>query len=380
MSSGASSPSIKGFIAELDGLRGVAILLVMGHRFWPRTGTGVWADAAGAGWIGVDLFFVVSGFLIAGILLDTRGEPGYFKNFYARRILRIFPLYYLFVGGVLIAFSGNPAFREHAGSPLWYLLHLGNMPEAMLDHDVPYWLAPVWSLAIEEQFYLTFPLLVAVVSPRRLGPVLVALIIAAPLIRVGTMLVAPDRERIQYLFTLCRLDTIAVGCLLAVIFRRIELAKHRDMIVRNAAIIICVGALFAIGTGLDRTTPIGRTLGYTVVAFGCASIVALVVLYRGDHETAVFRFAPLAYLGKLCFGLYLLHRPADTIVTAAAARLGVDAQLWLLPLKLGLAVVLATISWRLLERPFLKLKNLFSSTNHPAASSAGTIAVLGGSR
>jgi len=368
-SAGASSPArvAHGFIAELDGLRGVAILLVVVHRFWPATGIGVWADAAGAGWIGVDLFFVISGFLIAGILLDTRGEAGYFRNFYARRILRIFPLYYIFVGGVLIAFSGNPEFREHAGSPIWYLVHLGNVPESMLAHDVPYWLAPVWSLAIEEQFYLTFPLLVAVVEPRRLGRVLVGMMIAAPLLRVGTMLVAPERERIQYLFTLCRLDTIAVGCLLAVIFRRIDLAKYRDLIVRGAVLIICVAALFAVDTGLDRTTPLGRTLGYTVVAFGCASIVALVVLYRGEYETAVLRFAPLAYLGKLCFGLYLLHRPADTIVTALAARAGIDAPLWLLPLKLGVAVVLATISWRLLERPFLRLKNLFASDRHPAA-------------
>ncbi len=371
-SSGAPSPA-KGFIAELDGLRGIAILLVIVHRFWPRSGTGVWADAAGAGWIGVDLFFVISGFLIAGILLDTRGEPGFFRNFYARRILRIFPLYYLFVGGVLIAFSGNAEFREHSGSPIWYLVHLGNIPESMLDNDVPYRLAPVWSLAIEEQFYLTFPLLVAMVAPQRLGRVLVAMIIAAPLIRLGTMLVAPDRERIQYLFTLCRLDTIAVGCLLAVIFRRIDLARYREIIVRSAAAIVCVAALFALDTGLDRTTPLGRTLGYSVVAFGCASIVALVVLYRGAHETAVLRFAPLAYLGKLCFGLYLLHRPADTIVTALAARAGIDAQLWLLPVKLVVAVVLATISWRLIERPFLKLKNLFSSERHPA----GVVAIGG---
>lgn len=373
-SSGAPSPA-KGFIAELDGLRGIAILLVIVHRFWPRSATGPWADAAGAGWIGVDLFFVISGFLIAGILLDTRGEPGYFRNFYARRILRIFPLYYLFVGGVLVAFSGSAEFREHSGSPIWYLVHLGNMPEAMLDNDVPYWLAPVWSLAIEEQFYLTFPLVVAVVRPERLGRVLVAMIIAAPLIRLGTMLAAPERERIQYLFTLCRLDTIAVGCLLAVIFRSVDLEKWRVPIVRSAAVIVCVAALFALDTGLDRTTPLGRTLGYTVVAFACASVVALVVLFREQHETAALRFAPLAYLGKLCFGLYLLHRPADTIVSAAAAKVGLgDHQLWLLPAKLALAVVLATISWRLLERPFLKLKNLFSSSRHPAA---GVVAIGG---
>nr|MBA3821654.1 acyltransferase [Deltaproteobacteria bacterium] len=351
----------RGFIAELDGLRGIAILLVIVHRFWPRTGVGIMADAAGAGWIGVDLFFVISGFLIAGILMETRGEPGYFRNFYARRMLRIFPLYYLFVGGVLLAFWGNPEFREHAGSPIWYLVHLGNIPEAVLNHDVPYWLAPVWSLAIEEQFYLTFPLLVALVAPRRLGPVLIAMIIAAPLIRLATMLVAPDRERIQYLFTLCRLDTIAVGCLLAVVVRRIDLERWRGRLLQGAGVVIAGATVFAVITGLDRTTPLGRTLGYSVVAFGCASIVALVVLYRGAHETAVLRFAPLAYLGKLCFGLYLLHRPADTIVTALAARAGIDAQLWLLPVKLVVAVVLATISWRLIERPFLKLKNLFSS-------------------
>ena len=108
----------RGFIAELDGLRGIAILLVMVHRFWPRSDAGLAADVAGAGWIGVDLFFVISGFLITGILLETRGRPDYFRNFYVRRVLRIFPLYYLFVGTILVAFSSNPAFREHAGSPL----------------------------------------------------------------------------------------------------------------------------------------------------------------------------------------------------------------------------------------------------------------------
>src|ERR1041384_3740372 len=109
----------KGFIAELDGLRGIAILIVMVHRLWPATGKGVAGDVAEAGWIGVDLFFVVSGFLITGILLDTKGEPGYFKNFYARRVLRIFPLYYLFIGAVLVAFHG-PEFSANAGSPIWY--------------------------------------------------------------------------------------------------------------------------------------------------------------------------------------------------------------------------------------------------------------------
>src|SRR5690348_9676778 len=94
-------PRPTGYIRELDGLRGIAILLVMVHRLYPRELVTPWYVEGG--WIGVDLFFVVSGFLIAGILLDTRDDEGYFRNFYARRVLRIFPLFYTLVGGMLLA-------------------------------------------------------------------------------------------------------------------------------------------------------------------------------------------------------------------------------------------------------------------------------------
>ncbi len=356
----------RGFIAELDGLRGIAILLVIVHRFWPRSDTGVAADLAGAGWIGVDLFFVISGFLITGILLETRGQPDFFRNFYIRRILRIFPLYYLFVGMVLLAFSWNPAFREASGSPLWYLLYLGNVPEGVLGHDVPYWLGPVWSLAIEEQFYLTFPFLVAVLDRRRLTIVLLAIMAIAPAIRTVTMLMAPGQERVQYLFTLCRLDTIAVGCLLAILWRSIDVERHRAWLHKAGVGVLVGAAVVALVTGLDRTTAFGRVAGYSVVAFGCAAGVMLAVLARGLPSSAPLRASWLQYFGKLCFGLYLLHRPADTIVSALGARIGIDgAALWLIPVKTAVAVVLATLSWRLLEQPILSLKSAFGGVRHP---------------
>jgi peptidoglycan/LPS O-acetylase OafA/YrhL len=365
----------RGFIPELDGLRGIAILMVMVHRFWPRTGTGVMADAAGAGWIGVDLFFVISGFLITGILLDTKGEPGYLKNFYARRVLRIFPLYYLFVGAVLIAFS-SPEFRANAGSPIWYLVHLGNIPESLLGHDVPYWLAPVWSLAIEEQFYLTFPWLVAAVSRERLAKILIGMMIAAPVIRFGFMLVFPDQERIQYLFTLCRIDTIAIGCLLAVAVRALGVDRYRPWLAKLAGVVFAGAALLALVTGLDRTTLFGRTFGYSLVAIGCASLLALVLLARDAKATLPLRWAWLRYFGKLCFGLYLLHRPADTIVGALADRIGFDHDIWLIPAKLALALVLATISWHVIEKRFLSLKSRFESRSHPMAHELVVVAIV----
>ncbi len=362
-----------GFISELDGLRGIAILMVMTHRFWPRDGVGVGADVAGAGWIGVDLFFVISGFLIAGILLDTKSEPGYFRNFCARRMLRIFPLYYLFVVGVLVAFSGNAEFRDKAGSPLWYLFHLGNVPEGVLGHDTPYFLAPVWSLAIEEQFYLTFPLLVWFLDRQRLTLTLVAMIALAPVIRMITTFEFPDHERVQYLFTLCRIDTLAIGCLLAILVRSIDIARWRVPLQFGAAMMLPSVVILAVASGLERTSPFDRVFGYSLVAAGCACVVAIVVLSRDSKSTALLRFAPLRYLGKLCFGLYLLHRPADTLVTAVSDRFGIDHDLWLLVPKICVAVVLATVSWNLFEKRFLRLKDRFASDAHPHAA-VGTAA------
>ncbi|HET9623105.1 MAG TPA: acyltransferase family protein [Kofleriaceae bacterium] len=375
----------RGYVPELDGLRGIAILLVMIHRMYPRPDGGTpWLVEAG--WVGVDLFFVISGFLIAGILLDTRRDPDFFRNFYARRVLRIFPLFYLLVGGMLLAFPllHHREFLRQAGSPLWYLLQLGNIPEALLGRDPPYWLAPVWSLAIEEQFYLTFPLVVRLTDPAKLGRRLVGVAVLALALRIVTTELVPDRERVQYLFTLCRLDTIAIGCLLAVLVRSPRYAAIRARITQLTLPVIGGALVVAIATQLDRTTWFGRTFGYSVVALGFAALVLLVLERRDRRATGVLRNAALRYLGKLCFGLYLLHRPADTIVTALAHRTAIsDASLLWLPVKIAVAVGLATISWRLLERPFLRLKRRFTSRAHPmirapgAAAAAAAAVVIG---
>lgn len=366
-----------GYIPELDGLRGIAILLVMVHRMYPHADGTPWPIEAG--WVGVDLFFVISGFLIAGILLDTRDDPGYFRNFYARRVLRIFPLFYLLVGGMLLVFplASHDGFLDQAGSPLWYLLQLGNIPESLLGRNPPYWLAPVWSLAIEEQFYLTFPLLVRRVDPKKLGGLLVAIALLSIITRIITTSLIPDRERIQYLFTLCRLDTIAVGCLLAVFVRSDLYSTVRARLSSLLGPVLAVTGVVLVATKLDRTTWFGRTLGYSVVAVAFGALVLLVLERRDRKSARILRARPLQYMGKLCFGLYLLHRPADTIVRALVTHAGldVDSLVWL-PLKLATALALATLSWRIVEQPFLRLKDRFVSSRHPSGSSTLGLATI----
>src|SRR5207344_3459310 len=131
-----------------------------------------------------------------------------------------------------------------------------------LGRDPPYWLAPVWSLAIEEQFYLTFPLLVRWTEPRRLARRLVTIALLALVARLVTTALVPDRERIQYLFTLCRLDTIAIGCLLAVFVRSAAYRAWRAALPRVLVPVLVAAAAVLFVTELDRTTWFGRTLGY----------------------------------------------------------------------------------------------------------------------
>lgn len=365
-------PLARGFIAELEGLRCLAISAVMLHRFWPRSGplAASFGKVAELGWMGVDLFFVISGTLIAGILLDARGTPNFYRNFYARRALRIFPLYYLFVGATLVVFpllEGGPYFGTEfvrsVGSPLYYLFYAGNVPE-MIGHMPSYFLSPVWSLAIEEQFYLTFPLAVAYLSRRHLTWLLGAAVVFAPIFRVATVALWPGNERIQYLATPSRFDEIALGCLLAIGLRALPgRVTMRSTSAFLGAAALAFGLALGLG-GLDRMSLFGRVAGYSIVAFTCAALVLWTVAHRDRGGFAqALRFGPVMYVGKLCYGLYLLHRPASFAIDQLLDRWPVVAPdgLSAVALKYAAALGLAAVSWALLEKPFLALKSRFAS-------------------
>jgi peptidoglycan/LPS O-acetylase OafA/YrhL len=377
----ADAAPVRGFIRELDGLRGIAILFVIFHHFWPLVGPlSVASEVAHLGWIGVDLFYVISGFLITGILLDTRGEPGYYRNYLARRALRVFPLYYLFVAAAFFLIphaQGGPfwqtEFVQQSGSPVWYAFYLGNVREAIVGHEPAYILAPLWSLSIEEQFYLTFPFLVAFLERRSLTRLLFVMLAFAPLFRLVTMLLFPPNERIQYLATFSRCDVLALGCLLAIYYRsglpRPSATGRRAL---SFALLACIAALTVafLLDGLDRNLWFCRVIGYSMIGLTMSTFVFWTLEHRGSRATAFLRFPGLTFLGKLCYGIYLLQRPSEVILLRIFGRLGIEpdpASVWLMLAKCGFAFALAAASWYAFEKPILKLKRYFESRRHPGA-------------
>jgi peptidoglycan/LPS O-acetylase OafA/YrhL len=321
------------------------------------------------GWIGVDLFFVISGFLIAGILLDTAGEPNYYSNFLARRSLRIFPLYYLFL---LILFIVVPhaekgayfttEFIRQSGHPLWYFLYLGNIREAIIGHEPAYFLAPLWSLSIEEQFYITFPFVVAALGRKRLRSFLCTLVVAAPLFRLASALLIPVNERIQYLATPSRVDVISLGALLALGLRTGDISLTRRQ--STTCVLVMMGLLivaFSLG-GLNRVHLFCRVAGYSLVAFTFSASLLWAILHRDHSLTAILRFPALTHVGRMCYGIYLLQRPAEVLLLKSLSYFHVTtdaASPFLMLGKMLTAILVGSGSWYLFESPILKLKRYF---------------------
>ncbi len=376
----------KGKIIELEGLRGLAILLVTFHHFWPATGAfyNFMAPFAHLGWIGVDLFFVISGLLIGGILLDTRGAEGYFQKFYIRRILRIFPLYYALVVSLFIVVPlgqaflhdvsyGQSEFVQESGGPFWYLLFAGNIREAITGVEPAYFLAPLWSISIEEQFYLLSPLLISSLSLQQLKYVLFGFMAFAPLFRLTMIEIQPDNERIQYLATLSRLDNLSVGVLLALLIRTSTTMPRKETTLVVAVVlglILCTA--FFLG-GLDRTTWFCRVFGYSLLAAFFGAVVLWALQNRGQAQASFLRSSWLVYPGGLCYGLYLLQRPAEIFLLKLTSIIGFDLEEYpfiSLASKTVFSIFVAYLSWHCFEKPINNMRKRFRSADHPLEQKA----------
>lgn len=386
----ASYGSDRPRIPSLDGVRGIAILLVLVfHSLLVNEDAmpigPVYAVAA-SGWVGVDLFFVLSGFLITGILLDApRGRRG-LLNFYARRALRILPLYYaaLLVFFYVLPREGHPSLFWHDERRLLYFTYVqnwaiaarGSWPETPnLNH--------LWSLNIEEQFYLLWPPLVFLLGRRRLLWLCGLLVAGCLLLRTllflhGTPWVA------LYVLTVTRLDALAVGGAIACLVRGprgLEPVAPAARILGVACLLYVAGAMVLHGA-FDLSHEWTVTLGFSVTAlgFGCGLIGALRV-GPTDVVSGVLSSGPLRTLGKYSYCLYVVHLPiivslavppghGDLALFGYVAMPNTGAYLVHLAFAAGLSFAVAVVSWHVLELPFLRLKRYFSDRQVAAGGRA----------
>jgi peptidoglycan/LPS O-acetylase OafA/YrhL len=324
------------------------------------------------GWLGVDLFFALSGFLITGILLDSRERPRYFRTFIARRALRIFPLYYtslflLLVVGPHLYAPLKQRLMETPGADVWawtYLLNVrmtlagGNAVPAMLQH--------FWSLAVEEQFYIIWPLLVFFSSNRRMAYVCVFGFVLSVSLRIFAA--GYFQGPVEWLMP-ARLDALAVGAMVALFVRHggkdSKLSKRSMLICIVLGVILCGTQMIAIHTSETVTHRLNwLVIPLSALAFG------LLILHVVTHPTrlAFLRGRFLTYLGRRSYAIYVFHQPLAILLLRAIPFRRLPPQwegrliVYFLFGSVVSAVSLAAAfaSWHLLEKHFLRMKEGFS--------------------
>jgi len=370
------SPRRSGHVPVLDGVRGLAILLVLIYHFTMGI-TGVslparlFVKVTSAGWCGVDLFFVLSGFLITGLLYDAKDSPHRFRNFYARRALRIFPLYY---GSLALIFAALPwlatyvgGFEGVEGTGVWLGLYGTNVLVALRGAWFP--LSHFWSLAVEEHFYMFWPGVVFLCGRGTALRVCVAAVLLAALARAW--LVFQGATLAAYCLTVCRMDALAVGGFLALAARGPGGMSALVPLARRVGAVAAL-ALIALGgwrLGLTFHDPAVQAVGYLLLDLFFAAALALTVTSPPTAGLAVvLDLAPLRWLGRYSYGLYvynsifLLAADGLSLLPRLVAATGSPAAGRLLFIVLAAAGTLgaAWLSWHLFEKHFLKLKRYFA--------------------
>ena len=372
----------KGHLKSLDGLRGLAILMVISsHAFSANFESGGAAirflgNALGYGLFGVDLFFVLSGFLITGLLVDSVNGDGFFSNFYMRRMLRIFPLYYAVLLGLFLL---TPVLHLEWKGMGWLLCsYLQNLrPEQIVTYSpgADLHLNHFWSLAIEEQFYLVWPAVIFLVRDRRklllltIGGSIMALAARLLLLHWGASPLA------IHVSTLTRADSLLLGGTLALLHRttyweRVTTIAPWGFFLAAAVILTSIVHFRDEFSGIPFSASMREWISgprYAVLALGAACLVGW-ALKSDSVGRWVFERRWLAFFGKYSYGIYVLHMVAlSPLLTVFRRVILQQTHSKLLAVAgagfcaLALSVGAAYLSFHLYEKPFLRLKRYFIS-------------------
>ena len=337
------------YIPELQGLRGLAVLGVVIYHCHPRL-EGTWIHYASLwGWAGVNLFFVLSGFLITSILLEAREKPRYFRNFYARRALRVWPVYVLVLVLVYLEapwFIGPTILAAVKSAPwLAYIFFVQNLVHITM----PPALSQTWSLAIEEQYYFVWaPVVRFLRRPWMLAIVLVAAFTCSPLF--------DHRPWVTPTHTLIHLDGIALGSLLALGLYTLRITRRVWLWIGMAAFVLGIAAAATIAGGtrfLDAALATG---------FAGALLASIASTGARNPLNALLRRGPLAFYGRISYGLYMTHIMVFIFFGWFDLRMdhyGVAGNLAVVAFRLAASTVLATVLWYGFESQILKLKRFF---------------------
>jgi peptidoglycan/LPS O-acetylase OafA/YrhL len=375
--SGDASTSAR-HVRALDGIRGVAIILVAGYHFAKAISdeSRIVRPLLGAlynCWVGVDLFFVLSGYLItSGLVAPTARSGGErLKRFYVRRVLRIFPLYY---GTLVVASLVCPLIGWRR--PSWtFWLYVNNYAQGM-DHAID-WLTHFWSLAVEEQFYLAWPLVVVALSPRGAVRVATTVVVIGLALRGLALAFAPfplaSTDYFLHHATPTHADALLLGALLALFQREPESTAARLFIrYRNVGFFVIAFAFLVpsyLSKGDDRAGRVAAAMSYLTLGVLFALFVALALEKKlSGTMTRALESRALVSCGRVSYGMYVFHVPLVLLVDRPLLRMqaglsggrALAAAVMILAGGVVLSWAIAVASYRLYERPFLRLKDRFA--------------------
>jgi peptidoglycan/LPS O-acetylase OafA/YrhL len=370
-------------IPQLDGIRGAAILLVVVWHFVvapaaqvPDSGmiARIVIHLGSLAWSGVDLFFVLSGFLIGGILIDSKDAPRYFATFYIRRVFRILPIYLLIIVGYLVIWTAttgqNPVLAETLGRPVpWYVYLTFTQNIWFAYHGwVGVFLALSWSLAVEEQFYLLLPAIIRVLPRSRLLPVAIALALGSAAVRTILYLhYGPAWALAAYMLIITRADALMLGVICALLLRDERwktLLTGNIWIVRSSLAVFGLGMAIFIYKGWGMGTRPMCTLGFSCVAAFYASLLMIAMISPDGWVSRVCQTRWLMRLGAIAYGMYLIHQIALDVAFRVLRHSAAILENWhdalTILLALAVAVCLAQFSWRYFESKLVRFGHRFT--------------------
>lgn len=374
-------------IKELDGLRGIAVLAVIDRHYFS------WLPATGSpyGWLGVDLFFVLSGFLITSILLELRDKQHYFKVFYSRRALRIFPPYFL---GIAVYLVLSSALGKPGTWAFWlkYILYYTSliMPTAAAAHSesmtlplaVMLGLGVCWSLSVEEIYYTLWAPIVRFTTETSFAAILAGMILAGPLLRWSLHTPGGDET---YLF-FCRMDALAYGSAIALLsrWRRVlpEKWERTDTLFDRLAILVLITAVvFWLIFGGDPSRIIVSTVGLVLADLAFALITYALIRRAGQSQLWVraLRAKWLRSVGMVSYSLYLFHYPLLIVSENLVSRVALSRHADVIcsrTLGIVLSFAVAYALWYGMESRILRWKDhRFPSPAHPQAPQPPSLAI-----